>query len=673
MTSREAFSCAGCRGLLATLTVLTSIAGIYAMLRSLPPGEPAWLATALVIVFAILFGLVSFSFWMATIGFAWALATQAKRAERAAGRPGGGPLRTKTAILMPIYNESPHRVFGGLRAIYESLEATGQGKAFDFFVLSDTTDPDLWLAEELAWARLNQAIGDGSRVYYRHRPKNTGRKAGNIADFCQRWGSAYRNMVVLDADSVMSGETLVEMARRMDDDPQLGILQAPPVPVNQVSLFARCQQFAARVYSPVFLRGFASWAHNDGNYWGHNAIIRVDAFIASCGLSRLPGKEPLGGEILSHDFVEAALMRKAGYKVVLAQELDGSYEECPTNLIDYAKRDQRWCQGNMQHIRLVFSAGMHPISRLHLGLGAMSYLSSPLWVLFLLLSFLSAVISRSRADGAIAGTQSRWAMGLFVGTMLMLLVPKLWGYLLLIADRSQRARCGGALKAGAGVLIETIVSMLISPVMMAYHTIFVLATFRGRRIEWVAQRRGDQDQQISAAIAAHWKQTLTGLAAGAVVWALTPELLAWLSPVLAGLILSVPLSMILASTATGRALGSRGLLTTADETAVPQVLQRHRHLIGVSPGKELTDLGGIFRRILADPAFVALHRSILLATDAATRADERHIRLAETQLLTGGPAHVALEHRRAILGDPIALQALHVFAWTRTRKSDSER
>ena len=205
-------------------------------------------------------------------------------------------------------------------------------------------------------------------------------------------------MIVLDADSVMSGESLVEMVERMEQDPEVGILQVPPVPVNRVSLFARCQQFAAQVYGPVFLEGFAWWSQIDSNYWGHNAIIRVAPFTRHCGLSALPGTPPLGGEFLSHDFVEAALMRRAGLKVCLAHDLEGSYEECPPTLIAYAQRDQRWCQGNMQHIRLVFSSGMPPMSRLHMGMGAMSYLSSPLWLLFLILSFLSVAFRPGAAD-----------------------------------------------------------------------------------------------------------------------------------------------------------------------------------------------------------------------------------------------------------------------------------
>lgn len=669
--SQDCASSRGARLLLTLLTFVTAAAGAWCFWHVLPQHNPSWLSAAMLAVFVVLFVLVSFSFWMATAGFVCALLALRKGAAAAARHKPESTTLGHTAILMPIYNESPHRVFAGVRAIYESLQATGQGKDFDFFILSDTTNPDLWLAEELAWARLNQTIGEGRSVYYRHRTKNVGRKAGNIADFCQRWGWGYRYMIVLDADSVMSGETIVEMVRRMDADPQCGILQAPPVPVGQASLFARCQQFAARVYGPVFLRGFDWWARGDGNYWGHNAIIRVEAFTQCCGLSRLPGSEPLGGEILSHDFVEAALIRRAGWKVRLADDLDGSYEECPPGLIDFAKRDQRWCQGNMQHIRLALSTGFHPVSRLHFGFGAMAYLSSPLWLGFLVLSFLSVLYCRALDRPVSAEPMGWWPLGLFAGTMLMLFIPKLWGYLLLVCDRTRLKQCGGAAAAAASVLLESVIAVLMSPVMMAFHSAFVIATFRGRRIEWVAQRRGQQEQSFSTAAATHWKQTGSAVVAGAAAWILAPDMLAWLSPVLAGLILAVPLSLVLSSTVIGNSMARRGLLLTPDETAVPQVLLRHRHLLAIPPAREVSDLDGIFRRILADPAFVALHRCILLATDAVVHSDDEQLRLAEKQLVTGGPARVSVENRKAILSDPAALQSLHLFAWTQTRKAEA--
>lgn len=658
------------RLLLAALTLVTTISGAWAFGQILAFDGVGPLDVVLLGLQVVLFVWIALSFWTATIG----LLRRWSRTGDPTGPTHAVPaieIDVRTAILLPVYNEDPHRVFAGLRAIYESLQVTGHGEAFDFFVLSDTTDPDLWLAEELAWARLNQAVRGPSRIYYRHRPENIRRKAGNIADFCTRWGPAYRYMVVLDADSVMNGDTLVEMVRRMQQDSDIGILQVPPTPVNRVSVFARCQQFAARVYGPVFLEGFAWWSHMDGNYWGHNAIIRVDAFTQFCGMSNLPGAAPLGGEILSHDFVEAALMRRAGLKVCLAHDLEGSYEECPPTLVDYAQRDQRWCQGNMQHIRLVISRGMHAVSRLHFGLGAMSYLSSPLWLLFLVLSFVSVAFSDSLAGQLwreSSGERAWWAGGVFAATMALLLLPKLWGFLLLLRDPVQLAACGGAAKAGASILIETLVSILVAPIMMLFHSAFVVNTFLGRRVHWNAQPRGERGLSIAAAMAAHWKQTVAGVVVLALAWLLAPALLLWLSPVLAGLILSVPLSMLLSSVRMGQALARSRLMLTPDETSAPEVLRRHRQLLRQPPPKEQADPGGLFRRILADPAWIALHRSILLATDAARIADSRQVQRTKRQLQANGPRRISRDDRRTILADPEALSDLHVFAWTSSKQ-----
>jgi membrane glycosyltransferase len=456
--------------------------------------------------------------------------------------------------------------------------------------------------------------------------------------------------------------------------------------VNRLSLFARCQQFAARVYGPVFLEGFAWWSHTDGNYYGHNAILRVDAFLKHCRLPILSGSGAMGGEILSHDFVEAALMRRAGYKVRVAQDMQGSYEECPPTLIDFAQRDQRWCQGNMQHLRLIFAGDIHPMSRLHLGMGAMSYLTSPLWMVSILWSCLAFVGCGSWlgfgpatvADAAMVSapveqsTAWMWGGGLFAATMALLLLPKLWGYLALVADPTSRAACGGAAKAGCSVLIETVISTLVAPIMMVFHSTFVTCTFMGRKVSWSAQQRDEQGLRFAAALAAHWKQMVGGLVAAVLTFVLAPAIFLWMLPILIGLILAVPLSMLLSSVRVGQALASRRLLSTPDETVVPRVLQRHRHLLALPTPRELADPRGMFFRVLADPAFLALHRSILQSTGDCQSAEPEKLRLAERQLLAGGPARVSVENRKAVLADADALRDLHFFAWTSTRTNSSE-
>ncbi|WP_255210543.1 glucans biosynthesis glucosyltransferase MdoH [Methylogaea oryzae] len=292
----------------------------------------------------------------------------------------------RTAVVMPVYNEDPERVSAGLRSIWQSLKETGRDGEFDLFILSDTRDAQCWLQEELNWYQLCEETGAHGRVFYRNRVHNTSRKCGNIAEFCERWGGRYRYMIVLDADSIMGGSTLVKMVETMEAQPQVALIQTPPIPVNHESLFVRVLQFSSSLYGGMFAAGLNYWQMCDGNYWGHNAIIRLKPFVEHCHLPKLPGREPFGGEIFSHDFVEAALLRRAGWEVWLAYDMGESYEELPTTLIDFAKRDRRWCQGNLQHAGVLLVRGMRPLSRLYMLMGMMSYLSSPLWAMFLMVT-----------------------------------------------------------------------------------------------------------------------------------------------------------------------------------------------------------------------------------------------------------------------------------------------
>lgn len=649
------------------LTIATTGFAAYVFGSVLAADGMSTLDSVLVGMFVALFVWIAMSFWMASIGFVRRLCGCAP-AWCAKAPPGWLPNpMPPTAILMPVYNEDPHNVLAGLRAIYESLQRTGQGRAFDFFILSDTTNPDVWLAEELAWSKLSRSLGGESRIFYRHRPKNVCRKAGNVEDFCERWGPEYRYMIVLDADSVMSGETLVEMVRRMEYDPQIGILQSPPLPVNRLSLLARCQQFAARVYGPVFLEGFAWWTEIDGNYWGHNAIIRVAPFVRHCGLSALPGAAPLGGEILSHDFVEAALMRRHDQKVCLAHDLDGSYEECPPTLIDFAQRDQRWCQGNMQHIRLIFSHGIRPVSRLHFLMGVMSYVSSPLWLLFMVLSFASLILGIGVEEdpfGSRSGeTAALRSLGLFGSTMCMLLLPKLYGLALMLLNRKLRQSCGGAIRLTASVFVESLISMLLAPIMMAFHSRFVVLTLLGRRVVWNRQQRDERGLTLGQALAAHWRQMLAGVVVAVLAQMFAPKAIVWLSPVLAGLILSAPISMLLSSLSAGKRLKAWRLLLIPEESSPPPVLRRHQQLVAKDPPKD-EEHSELFRRVLVDPGFFALHCSILEATGANVPIEPDQLVRIMKQLRTHGPQVIAPADRRALLNDSAALARVHRLAWT---------
>ncbi|MGH7338146.1 MAG: glucans biosynthesis glucosyltransferase MdoH, partial [Myxococcota bacterium] len=337
---------------------------------------------AMAVAFGALFGWISVGFWTAVFGFFVLLRGGDRFAITKTEDEPRTPLDSavRTAVVMPVKDESVERVFAGLRAVRASLERAGALSACDLFILSDSADPDLWVDEEEAWARWSRESDFRGGIFYRHRRVRRKRKSGNVADFLRRYGRRYRYMVCLDADSVMSGECIARLIGMMERNPHVGIIQTAPAVVRARSLFARIQQFAARLYGPMFAAGMHYWQLGDSPYWGHNAIIRVEPFMHYCGLPRLSGTPPFGGDIMSHDFVEAALLGRARWSIWLAYDLPGTWEETPGSLLEEMQRDRRWCQGNLQHLRLLFTEGL---VRVHRGLflnGIFSYVSAVLWL-----------------------------------------------------------------------------------------------------------------------------------------------------------------------------------------------------------------------------------------------------------------------------------------------------
>jgi len=644
------------RGLLAFLTVLTT--GTAAAVYWETVANTGFFQYPLVALFVLLFFWIAFSFWTATMGLASILFTKKQKESLSPEDPAYLAGLPKSAILMPIYNEDTTSVMANLKAVAQSLRSIGAVEKFDLFILSDTTNPDIWLEEERAWAKLVIDLPDDCQVFYRHRPKNISRKAGNIADFCQRWGEHYPYMIVLDADSVMAGETLVEMVRRMENDSQIGILQVPPTPVNRQSFFARTQQFAAQVYGRVFLEGFALWSECDGNYWGHNAIIRIQPFMEHCDLPVLPGNGPLGGEILSHDFVEAALMRRAGWKICLAHDLHGSYEECPTTMLDYAQRDQRWCQGNMQHMGLLLADGFHPASRLHLSMGVMSYLASPLWLVFLTLSLVAAFVSGGAEGSAILGAL---AGGLFAATMGMLLLPKAYGLIAMHVRPLPQDTPEIRRRAGLSVLLETGIAILIAPIMMLLHSQFVFATLRGKKVKWNAQQRDDTGVTLSDAILMHWAHTLIGLVVTGVLFMTAPAFLFWLSPVLVGLVFSVPLSMLLGSLDIGRKLKASNLLVINEEVESPEVLVAQKDAMAQGfREKHMAPNVDPFQLVLEDPAYLVLHLGILRTADREIPIFRDQLMEIQSMVKKDGLKSLPPQVRFQIQNNRYAMEQLHI-------------
>ena len=572
------------------------------------------LKVALLVLFVLNFSWISIAFTSGVVGFVWLLFSGKAKQQTA------GSLSARNAVVMPIYNEAPSRVFSAVQAMIEDVERSGLARHFDWFFLSDTTNPDIWIAEERAFLAIRERLGERARIFYRHRPKNTARKAGNIADFVTRWGAAYDHMVVLDADSLMTGHAIVSLAAAMEADPDAGIIQSLPLIINRNTLFARLQQFAARIYGPVIASGLAIWSGRDGNYWGHNAIIRTRAFADHCGLPDLRGNPPFGGHVLSHDFVEAALIRRAGWAVYMLPTLGGSFEESPPSLIDLAARDRRWCQGNLQHIRILPAKGLKFATRQHFATGIMGYLASPLWMMQLIVGIvlvLQAAYVRPeyftndfRLFPAWPVFDAERALRLFAVTMAVLLAPKLFGIIVALADPTTRRGCGGGLRLVASAIIEIFMSALLAPVMMVIQTGSVMQILLGRDTGWNPQRRNDGSIPFISIVRRHRSHVALGFVTLVAGLLISPSLAAWMSPTIAGLILAIILSWTSGMLSIGLALKRAGLLLTPEETQPPPIAVRANALaekLAVA-GQDEEDALAVLH---ADAGFRAAHETFL--------------------------------------------------------------
>ncbi|WP_245295788.1 glucans biosynthesis glucosyltransferase MdoH [Methylobacterium sp. C1] len=633
-------------------------------------GSPTALQLVLVVLFCLTFSWIALAFTSAVLGFGTLL-------RRPRPTPDPTALRTRTAVLMPVYNEATARTFAGIEAMREAVEATGLGDHFDWFVLSDSTQPDAWIAEERAYLDLRGRLGPEARLYYRHRPKNHHRKAGNIGDFVTRWGGRYDHMLVLDADSLMSGSAVVALAAAMEADPDAGIIQTLPLIINRNTLFARLQQFAARIYGPVIAAGLAAWSGRDGNYWGHNAIIRTRAFADSCGLPDLPGKPPFGGHILSHDFVEAALIRRAGWAVYMLHRLPGSYEESPPSLIDVAVRDRRWAQGNLQHARVIGAAGLHPATRQHFATGIAGYLASPLWLLQLMVGILLVLQTATERPDYFGGAgfspvfprfDPVRALQLFGLTMAVLLAPKLLGLILALLDGPVRRACGGAGRLVLSSLVEILLSALVAPVAMVIQSGSVMGILLGRDTGWNPQRRDDGSIPLRDIVVRHRWHTLLGLVAGVAAFAIATSLFLWMSPTILALVLAIPISWASGHLGLGLALKRRLLLATPEEAAPPEIAVRAAALAARNAERGFDDAEAL-AAVHADPDLARAHGQMLppghrrprgaidpdhtLATAKICEAET----VAEAQAWLSPKERMALLHDRALVDRLVRLDA----------------
>ncbi|MBP0617654.1 glucans biosynthesis glucosyltransferase MdoH [Jiella mangrovi] len=490
-----------------------------------------------------------------------------------------GDAQSRSAILMPVYNEDVGAVFARVAAMYEEIQKTPEHGRFDFYILSDSTKPENVAHERELHDLLVRELSAGGRLYYRHRDQNVGRKAGNIGDFVTNNGGAYDYMLILDADSLMRAETIVEMVRRMDTDPELALLQSQPLIIGRRTPFGRALQFSAALFSPIFSRGIAALQGREGPFWGHNAIIRVRAFAASCGLPTLSGKPPFGGHILSHDFVEAALLARAGYKVRVHPDLEGSFEEAPSNIIEYAKRDRRWCQGNLQHARLLPAPGLKSWSRMSLIAGIMAYLASPIWLMFLIVSLLDPVLApepnyfpANSLFPVFPQPETNKALLLLFGIFVLLLLPKT-----LIAFgsafTSRRKGFGGSAIVLASAFVELIVTSILAPIMMMFQSKAVYEILIGADAGWPSTDRDDDYMPVSVAFRASWWMVLAGAIVLYATYAYAPDLMLWTLPIALPLVGAPFIISLTGNPALGDVLRRLGLFTTPFEAHPEPVIR----------------------------------------------------------------------------------------------------
>ena len=536
--------------LLVPSVLLTAFAtaGAGAVLRAPSP----WLSVLLVALLAVGYARMTLTAFSSLLGVL---------PRRPDAIPGSAPTsreRPRTALLVPVYNEPSSAIAAAVRIMAEALDPSD---GVTVFVLSDTQQPALVATEAMMFPAY-AVSRSGVAVHYRRRTANIGRKAGNIGEFCRNAGRDYDFAVVLDADSLMTASAIRDMIAALRDDPKAGLIQSVSYLIGGQTLFARMQQFGARLNTPLSVAGQHLWQGRRGTFWGHNAILRLVPFTRHAELPLLPGRAPMGGEILCHDTIEAALLLRAGWEVRLAPEITGSYETTPSNLVDHLSRERRWCQGNLQHLRLIGAARLRPESRMHIGIGILHYLSSPVSLL------LSALLL---ADSFVAPTTlhrvppAHLAQFLVWLTVILLFGPRLVSLSRALLLPGAARGFGGRFRLVASALVEQVATMLLSPIMMVSATGFVLSTLAGRVVVWNAAARGDR----AVGWAEAWQRlrwhTCIGVGLLATLGFVRPSALPWALPFLLGLVLAVPAAIVSGSVRLGGLARRLGLFLTEDE------------------------------------------------------------------------------------------------------------
>ncbi len=474
------------------------------------------------------------------------------------------PLSTRSAMLLTIRNEGAARAFARLHAMKASVDATGEGARFDWFVLSDTNDSDIAAQEEAEFLRWRgDYCANATQLHYRRRRENIGYKAGNIRDFLERWGADYEFMIPLDADSLMDGETILRLVRIGEAHPKIGIVQSLVVGAPSHSAFARIFQFGMRHGMRAYTMGATWWAGDCGPFWGHNALVRARPFARHCVLPKLEGDR----HILSHDQIEAVLMRRAGYEVRALPVECGSFEENPPTLLDFVQRDLRWCQGNMQYVKLLATPGLLPMSRFQLVWAVSMFIGAPAWTAIVGLAALKPALED------VSNFPTASATALYLLFLLFYLAPKLAGFADVALTPGGLALYGGTLRFFAGVVIEVVASFIVGAVTTLNVTIFLAGLAFDRTIGWGAQTRDAHELTLRSAAQALWPHLLFGAAVMTLTGGVTPQLLLWSLPLTLGYVVAIPFALATASPQIGAWFVRVGLCATPEEFATPRILR----------------------------------------------------------------------------------------------------
>jgi membrane glycosyltransferase len=561
----------GRRVLFVVLFAATMVGSLALAAAALAPGGFGILDITLLALFAVTLPWMVAGFWNAVIGFLIMLfyADPATAVMPAAARiRGDDPVTASTAILLCIRNELPERMIRNLEPMLAGLDAAGWGERFTLYVLSDTSDARIASSEQALFAALSSRWCDRIATIYRRRAVNTAYKAGNIREFCERWGGKHDFAITLDADSLMTADAVLRLVRIMQADPKLGILQGLVVGLPATSAFARIFQFGMRLGMRSYTIGSAWWQGDCGPYWGHNAVLRLKPFIEHCALPILSKNGTEDRHILSHDQIEAVLMRAAGYDVRVLPEEDLGWEENPPTLIEFIRRDLRWSQGNMQYWRFLLLPGLRPVSRYQLALAILMFIGSPAWIGLLVLGTLAVAFSETPASFIRADA----GKVLFVCVLVMWFSPKIASAIDVLLRPELRQAFGGTRLFIINCAIETIYSILLCPILWLGHTIFLTGLLFGREIGWIAQVRDDHAVPFALALRNLWPHTLLGCAALGALAMTKPAAIPYMLFLAGGPALAIPFAMITAWPSVGNVAARVGIGRLPEEITRPTVL-----------------------------------------------------------------------------------------------------